>query len=116
MCVLNREVSTRAGIDSSSNSLYMAVGVEIHIFVGFFFLSFFTNAIFFKHLWAKRGGAYITVKRLEEESWRNTTHFTDLGSVKDYTKGLDYFWPHLSMKVGVESLTGLGIYVFGNLP
>ena len=39
VCVLNREVSTREGIDSSSNSLYMGVGVgvEIHIFVGFFF-------------------------------------------------------------------------------
>lgn len=48
VCVFNREISTQESIDSSSNSLYMAVGVEIHIFVGFFLypssqMTFFSN-------------------------------------------------------------------------
>ena len=84
VCVLNREVSTREGIDSSSNSLYMVVEVEIHIFVGFFYPS--SQMRFLSNIHEQnRGGAYITVKCLEEESWRNATHFTDLSSVKDYT-------------------------------
>ena len=115
VCVFNREISTQESIDSSSNSLYMAVGVEIHIFVGFFlYPSSQMTFFFFKHPWAKRGGTYISVKCLEEESQRNATHFTDLGSER--LQGLDYFWPHLSIKVGVGSLSGLGIYALGDLP
>lgn len=50
----------------------------------FFFILLHKWFFFFKHPWAKRGGTYISVKCLEEESQRNATHFTDLGSVKDY--------------------------------
>ena len=72
VCVFNREISTQESIDSSSNSLYTAVGVEIHIFVGFFLYPSSQMTFFFPNIREQKGEGHTSVLSAWKRNHRET--------------------------------------------
>jgi len=72
VCVFNREISTQESIDSGSNSLYMAVGVETHIFVGFFLYPSSQMIFFFSNIREQKGEGHTSVLSAWKRNHRET--------------------------------------------